>query len=152
LSENQTIQTSSKEAIHLRNGFYAKSGSIFRGHIEDCTTPFSITENVDKIEGLDPLNTEELNNQLSLNEDIIGKEMQVYPNPFNSEFRVVLETTEVITAIQLVNTLGQAISTKMTNCGTNCFTLESTNLATGMYTVLVKQGREVVAMKKVVKL
>ena len=148
----EQIETNSSQAIHLRNGFHAKSGSIFRGHIEDCTAPFSIIENVDEIEGLDPINKAEFNNQLSLNEDITGKEIQVYPNPFISEFRVVLEETEVITAIQLVNTLGQTIPTKRTNCGINCFTIESTNLATGIYTVLVKQGREVVAMKKVVKL
>jgi len=145
--DGETIQTNSREAIYLRHGFHAKAGSVFRGHIEECTAPF-----VDKADKEKAVNRVETNNPLLINEALTTG-VEVYPNPFTKEFSILVKASSIsISSIQLINNLGQEMSIDINNCGEQCFRIASDNLTSGIYTVMIKQGREVLKMKRLVKL
>ncbi len=148
----ENIETNSSEAIHLRNGFHAKAGSIFSGHIEDCTTPFSITGNVNKTETEVAIEKVEPNNPLLINKALTTA-VRVYPNPFMQEFTILLNESSIsISSIQLINNLGQEIPIEVETCGPHCFRISNDNLVNGIYTVVIKQGSDILEMKRMVKL
>jgi hypothetical protein len=87
----------------------------------------------------------------SLSADVVG----VYPNPAHERFTVTLPGLAQATTVQaeLLNNLGQVVrrqSAALPTSGTQ-FTLEATNLATGVYTLRLQAGATTLAKRVVIQ-
>jgi|GEM_PF-778005 len=81
-------------------------------------------------------------------EGIENNEMiNVYPNPSNGVFNISLEKAESNLAINIVNLLGETVTTVEANGQTN-YSVDMSNFANGVYFVQVTNG-EYVAVKKI---
>jgi hypothetical protein len=75
--------------------------------------------------------------------------LTVYPNPAQSILNIELdETSNQLLEIQLINTLGQTIYT--TTSSSNLTQVNTSNLANGLYTLVVKTNTEILSVKKVI--
>lgn len=73
--------------------------------------------------------------------------VKVYPNPFEDNF--VVESAENITSVAVYNAFGQMVASQSVSAGAN--TINTANLAAGMYIVKVYNDNQVVGFAKVVK-
>lgn len=149
---DEKINTHSSTGILLENGFHAKGGSEFSAIIQDCPLPLNtntIKPEVVTIEDIElSVETEKANNHL------VNLELSAYPNPFSDEFKL---TGRIITdlpnsSIRLFNNLMQEVLFNSSNCGENCVAIQTKNLNTGIYTVIIQERRGgKIQMKKVIK-
>ena len=144
------------ESITLQAGFSAEAGSIFTAQIDACyatNLPAVVAEETELSEPEGIVGTNGfLSNDLTIN-TLSSASILVYPNPFQQEFKILLPANSNIfsNSIQLINNLGQSIPSRKTTCGENCWSIETTNLSSGVYTILLKEHTNKMLTKKVVK-
>lgn len=148
----ENINTYSDEGILLEAGFHAEAGSQFSASIQGCPNPIAI-------EGIKTELTKEVNvSELSYNNLKINKlsndSFLVYPNPFANEFKLVGIVIAKLTpsTIQIINNLGQIVQPTIRHCGSACLIVQTNDLSSGVYTILIQQQEGTVWTSKVVKL
>lgn len=143
LEAGEMINTHASESVLLENGFHAQAGSEFRAAIQACAAP-EVEINTDR---------KDLNITDLVTNEPSQTALIIYPNPFANEFKLVgIETIELSPGvIQIVNNLGQIFQPRISSCGENCLTVQTENLNSGIYTILIQQNGGVVWTRKVVK-
>ncbi len=142
--KGEQINTHASESILLENGFHAQAGSEFSASIQACTGV------VKSIEGLGTIAESAFSLEVS---GLSTTKLLEYPNPFTNEFKLVgtIITELPTSAIHLINNLGQMVPLSISNCGTDCRTVQTGHLSSGVYTILIKQSGGAVLSRKVVK-
>ncbi len=130
-------------SMTMSTGFWAKAGSKFRAFNDYCTA-------------LRPSNDQVVANANKSTTTIDeAVKLQLYPNPFTSNFDVIVKSTEEANVhIRIYNTIGIKVSEKagiVISKGTNKISFEGTKLQKGVYMVEIYVNGEK-TVKKIVKL
>ena len=90
-----------------------------------------------------------VNHFLSSSDDLTGKQIVIYPNPFTNQ--TVLQTYKVLTnaTLALYNSLGQQVK-QLNNINGQTVTLNRDNLPSGLYYLQLTQDNQTIATDKIV--
>lgn len=141
INNRTTANYDAGTTVSLKAGFHAKSGAIFRGFIEGCSSASGKVSNeiVETLEKRAFLEDEAISIQ--------EHSLTVYPNPTSGVFTI--SSNEEINAYQLYNSYGALVSTK--NVGTAKTTVNIQNVPVGMYILKIVLASGEVVTKRVVK-
>lgn len=129
-------------SMTMSTGFWAKAGAKFRAFNDNCTA-------------LRPTNEQAVVAGKKVNPNDESASLQLFPNPFTSNFDVILKSSEEANVrISLYNTIGMKISEKAglnISKGTNKVSFDGSKLQKGVYMVEVyvkdqKMVRKIVKM------
>ncbi len=147
----ENITTHSDEGILLEPGFHAEAGSQFSAAIQACPMPVAF-DGIKAAEEKEAIAIETTYNTLTINSSS-NESLLVYPNPFANELKLIgRQLIELsIAAIQLINPLGQVIEPTISRCGSDCLTIQTNDLSSAVYTILIQERKGNILTKKVVK-
>ncbi len=125
------------DAIYLKPGFTAVTGSLFQAFIDGCGGSRKTEESLVEMSGsVEPLENsiDELNH------------VQIIPNPFNSNFELsfYLQQDEQVKVV-LYNSIGSKLKNLMESNlskGINKFTFDGSGIAPGVYLIEINIGGE----------
>lgn len=145
----ETLKLEANSSISLEAGFYAKKGSDFCAIIRGCCIPEAFREEEEEKKNLNELTTEK-NSKPNLElTNITQNTLSIYPNPFTTQFKVVLEDDWAIKG--LVDQLGKIIQPMVVSCGRNCVTVKATDLNNGIYTLFLQSRDGENRAQKIIK-
>ncbi|WP_395045424.1 T9SS type A sorting domain-containing protein [Flavobacterium sp.] len=83
------------------------------------------------------------------NYNLKNQKFKIYPNPFSTETRLILEDGLYNVSFEIYNLLGEKVK-QIENLDSNEVTIKSENLVDGIYLFVLKQNEKVVETKKIV--
>jgi len=135
------------QSITLSEGFHAVVGSAFLAKIENCEMPISVVQET----------SNEAKGRFSPDSTILKPELKAYPNPIIRGELLTIELPENVTApkqIQLYSITGQKVLNyhyDNIEVANPFLTLSTTNLAKGMYVIVLQSDTQIVSQKIIVQ-
>ncbi len=92
----------------------------------------------------------ESTNGVGINENLVTKSLNVYPNPASDAVNVTFESNSIAT-VSITDLFGRTVYTNSANAGKNNISINTSNLSTGMYLVNVTSSNGSVSSKITIK-
>lgn len=149
----ETTHIFSTKSISLRNDFQVELGGNFSAKIVACQTSYQSNSPPNSFPKEQVIGGGNFENRKLIINELNKISPKVFPNPFHQKFNLSLpeSSTNFSPKIQLRNQLGQLMSTQISTCGSNCFSIKTNALAKGIYTVLMERKNGEIVTKKIVK-